>query len=141
VAEHSVYECKTEYTSILNAQRRGACSKKETAVAKSQDPVSELKLHIQKSESEPATLKWSNVKYDVTKSNSVVSPFNGIITATLNMLDSEYQYEVILAYSDGEWRINELKALPGVMTDDTLMTYGWHTFSPKSDSYKAYEKT
>ena len=54
------------------------------------------------------------------------------------MLDSEYQYEVILAYCDGEWRINELKALPGVMISGTLTTYGWHSFSQDDDSYRAY---
>ena len=122
-----------------------ACSKKE-AVSKMPDPVTMLQNHIRKSESVSKDLDWSNVKYDVSKSDSLVSPFNGVVTATFKMLGgddhhlvSQYEYEVNLAYSEGEWRINELKALPGVMTDDTLMTYGWHTFSPKSDSYKAYE--
>ena len=79
------------------------------------------------------------------KSDSLVSPYTGVITAEFTQLDksdnhviSQYDYEVRLAYSDGTWRISELRAQPGVMTDGTLMTYGWHTFTADNDGYKAF---
>jgi hypothetical protein len=110
------------------------------------NPVAELKTHIDKAISGNPLMKWSNIKYDVKTSDSLVSPYTGIITATFDFLDKadqhvrlEQEFKVILAYSDGQWRINELQAQPGVVTGGTLMTYGWHTFTPDKDGYKAYE--
>jgi hypothetical protein len=104
--------------------------------------VAELKTHLDKAKAGSATMRWSNIKYDVRKSYSLVS---GLITASVDLLDSDqhvskhYEYKVSLAYSDGQWRISKLQAEPGIVHGNgMIVTFGWQTFTPDQDNWRCY---
>lgn len=60
---------------------------------------------------------WSGLHYDVTTTNSLVTPYEGIIETTLCPDESKpkevVMYRAKLAYRDGHWTLAELQASNG----------------------------
>ena len=60
---------------------------------------------------------WSGLHYDVTASNSLVTPYDGIIEATVNPDPADpkwiVMYRVKLGYRDGRWLITDMQGSDG----------------------------
>lgn len=82
-------------------------------------PADELKFQLAHAMGEDKAYSkgWSDFHYDVTTTNSLVTPYEGIIEATLCPDESKpkevVMYRAKLAYRDGRWKLAELQASNG----------------------------
>ena len=99
------------------------------------DPVAELKKHLAHNGTAKTTeLVWTDLKYDVKKTDSLVSPYEGAIEVNASVAGNEGAaliYSVALAYGDSGWRIADLRVSMGGMSAKT--------YTPQDDPNSFYE--
>jgi hypothetical protein len=104
---------------LASCDRESARQEPQRESVPKRTPLDDLKFHLAHAMSDDKAYPngWSGLHYDVTTTNSLVTPYEGIIETTLcpnaDKPKEIVMYRAKLAYREGQWTLAELQASNG----------------------------